>query len=347
MRDLLINAPQKLDELTQRTVDLRARLPHAQETLQTLTSHYPAEVLSSIADNAEMAEVSLNEAEKSVSSGRELAAAPAGQQGGLVAAIRDGEHAIEIADRLLSGIENAETNIAEAKANLASLITEIEEEISEAQQLEAQGKSQGTKADWDSLEELLARAHTAVESARAEGTQDPLGSYSSLMAIDTELDDRLDRVREKTSSHARQIALFKQQISVAESNIQAADDLISSRGRIIGSGARTALADAKHLHAEALHLERSDIRAAQDSARRSVNAAQTALKRAKDDIDNYRRRQMQQRGASTAGNIVTGMVLGQILGGGGHGGGFGGGFGGGGFGGGGGGFGGSSQGSAF
>lgn len=347
MRDLLINAPQKLDELTQRTVDLRARLPHAQETLQTLTSHYPAEVLSSIADNAEMAEVSLNEAEKSVSSGRELAAAPAGQQGGLVAAIRDGEHAIEIADRLLSGIENAETNIAAAKANLASLITEIEEEISEAQQLEAQGKSQGTKADWDSLEELLARAHTAVESARAEGTQDPLGSYSSLMAIDTELDDRLDRVREKTSSHARQIALFKQQISVAESNIQAADDLISSRGRIIGSGARTALADAKHLHAEALHLERSDIRAAQDSARRSVNAAQTALKRAKDDIDNYRRRQMQQRGASTAGNIVTGMVLGQILGGGGHGGGFGGGFGGGGFGGGGGGFGGSSQGSAF
>ena len=342
MRDLLINAPQKLDELTQRSVDLRARLPHARQTLETLAAHYPAEVVSSIADNAQMAEVSLGEAEKSIRRGRGLESAPAGQQGGLVATIRDCEHAMEIAERLLRGIENAETNIAESKANLSGLITEIEEEVAEAQQLESQGKSQGTQADWNSLEELLGRARAAVTSARAEGSTDPLGVYSSLMSLDTELDDLLDRVREKTTSHARQIALFRQQIAVAESNIQAAEDLISSRGRIIGAGARTALADAKHLHAEALHLERSEIRAAQEAARRSVNAAQTALKRAQDDIDEYRRRQTQQRGTSTAGNIITGMVLGQILGGG-HGGGFGGGFGGGG----GGGFGGSSQGSAF
>ena len=55
-------------------------------------------------------------------------------------------------------------------------------------------------------------------------------------------------MREKTSTHARQLDLFRQQISVAESNIQAAEDLISSRGRIIGSGARTALADALLTH---------------------------------------------------------------------------------------------------
>ena len=50
MRNLLINAESKLDELTQKTVDLRARLPHAQETLQALHSEYSAETLESVND---------------------------------------------------------------------------------------------------------------------------------------------------------------------------------------------------------------------------------------------------------------------------------------------------------
>ena len=94
MRDLLINAGSKLDELTQRTVDLRGRLPQARTTLSTLRGSYSEEVLSSIADNPEMAEVSLTEAEKLLSRGRELQSQPAGQQGPLVGYIRDAEHAL-------------------------------------------------------------------------------------------------------------------------------------------------------------------------------------------------------------------------------------------------------------
>lgn len=247
-------------------------------------------------------------------------------------------------DRLLTGVENAEENIATARGNLEALIAEVEGEINEARELERQGRAQGTTADWDKLEDLLGRAGTAVDEAKAHGQQDPLGQHTALTSIDTELDEALDRVREKTSTHARQLDLFRQQISVAESNIQAAEDLISSRGRIIGSGARTALADAKRLHAQALHTERSDIRAALQSSRDAVAAACAALQRAKEDIDEHRRRQQRQQMGNAAGNVVTGMVLGQMLSGGrGFGGGFGGGgfdggsFGGGGFGGGGGG----------
>ncbi|MCG7467126.1 TPM domain-containing protein [Corynebacterium sp. ACRPE] len=331
MRDLLIHSDEKLDELTQRTVGLRTRLPEAESTLAGLKSNYDEHVLSSIADNPELAAASLDEAEKLLDKARGVQAQPAGQQGPLVGLIRDIEHACEMTDRLISGVENAEENIATARGNLEALIAEVEGEINEARELERQGKAQGTTADWDKLEELLGRAGSAVNDAKAHGQQDPLGQHTALTSIDTKLDEALDRVREKTSTHARQLDLFRQQISVAESNIQAAEDLISSRGRIIGSGARTALADAKRLHAQALHTERSDIRAALQSSREAVAAAQAALQRAKDDIDEHRRRQQRQQMGNAAGNVVTGMVLGQMLSGGR---GFGGGFGGGGFGGG-------------
>ena len=331
MRDLLIHSDEKLDELTQRTVGLRARLPEAESTLTGLKSNYDEHVLSSIADNPELAAASLDEAEKLLDKARKVQEQPAGQQGPLVGLIRDIEHACEMTDRLISGVENAEENIATARSNLEGLIAEVEGEIDEARELERQGKAQGTTADWDKLEDLIGRAGTAVNETKTHGQQDPLGQHTALTSIDTQLDEALDRVREKTSTHARQLDLFRQQISVAESNIQAAEDLISSRGRIIGSGARTALADAKRLHAQALHTERSDIRAALQSSREAVAAAQAALQRAKDDIDEHRRRQQRQQMGNAAGNVVTGMVLGQMLGGGR---GFGGGFGGGGFGGG-------------
>ncbi|MEY8579132.1 TPM domain-containing protein [Corynebacteriaceae bacterium 6-324] len=339
MRNLLINASSKLDELTQRTIDVRARLPKAEETLAALQAEFNEEMLQSVDDNVQIASASLDEAEKSLSAAREIEAKPAGQQGGLVAHIRDAEHAIEVSDRNLAGVENARTNISEAKAGLPALIEEVESEIQEAGKIKNQGRSQGTEANWSALDDVVARAQQAVEVAKAEGSVDPLGQHTALITIDTELDQQLDTVREQTSTHARQLEMFAKQIQSAGTQIQAAEDVISSRGRIVGSGARTALADAKHLHAQALNSRDRDIRAAIDYARQSTNAAKIAADRARDDYNNYRRQQQRQQTGNMAGNIITGMVIGQVLGGGGRsgGGGFGGGFGGGGFGGGGGG----------
>lgn len=333
MRDLLINASSKLDELTRRVVDLRGRLPQARATLSTLSGSYSEEVLSSIADNPEMAEVSLNEAEKLLSRGRELQSQPAGQQGPLVGYIRDAEHALEVSDRLLNGVENAENSITAARDNLPALIDEVEEEIAEAQHLEQRGKAQGSTADWAALEELLARAREALRAAREHGQGDPLGQYTALTAIDGELDQQLDTVRETNATRERQIALYRQQIAAAESSIQAAEDLLSSRGRVVGPDARVALADATRLFAQAQNSASKDLRAALNYSRDAATAAQTSLNRAKEDLEAYRRQEQRRQATDAAGNILTGMVLGQILGGGssrGHGGGFGGGFSGGG-----------------
>lgn len=337
MRDLLINAGSKLDELTQRTVDLRGRLPQARATLSTLSGSYSEEVLSSIADNPEMAEVSLAEAEKLLSRGRELQSQPAGQQGPLVGYIRDAEHALEVSDRLLNAVENAENSITAARDNLPALIDEVEEEIEEAQHLEQRGKAQGSPADWSALESLLAQAREALSAARQQGKADPLGQYTALTAIDSKLDEQLDTVRETNATRERQVALYRQQIAAAESAIQAAEDLLSSRGRVVGPDARVALADATRLFAQAQNSASKDLRAALNYSRDAASAAQTSLNRAKEDLEAYRRREQRRQASDAAGNILTGMVIGQILGGGSsRGGGFGGGFsGGGGFGGGG------------
>ncbi|OFP62308.1 chromosome partitioning protein ParA [Corynebacterium sp. HMSC074C01] len=338
MRDLLINAGSKLDELTQRTVDLRGRLPQARTTLSTLSGSYSEEVLSSIADNPEMAEVSLTEAEKLLSRGRDLQSQPAGQQGPLAGYIRDAEHALEVSDRLLNGVENAENSITAARDNLPALIDEVEEEIAEAQHLEQRGKAQGSPADWSALESLLGQAREALSAARQHGKADPLGQYTALTALDSKLDEQLDTVRETNATRERQITLYRQQIAAAESAIQAAEDLLSSRGRVVGPDARVALADATRLFAQAQNSASKDLRAALNYSRDAASAAQTSLNRAKEDLEAYRRQEQRRQATDAAGNILTGMVIGQILGGGssrGHGGGFGGGFsGGGGFGGG-------------
>ncbi|OFN74869.1 TPM domain-containing protein [Corynebacterium sp. HMSC074E01] len=333
MRDLLINASSKLDELTQRTVDLRGRLPQARTTLSTLRGSYSEEVLSSIADNPEMAEVSLTEAEKLLSRGRDLQSQPAGQQGPLVGYIRDAEHTLEVSDRLLNAVENAENSITAARDNLPALIDEVEEEIAEAQHLEQRGKAQGSPADWSALESLLGQAREALSAARQHGKADPLGQYTALTALDSKLDEQLDTVRETNATRERQIALYRQQIAAAESAIQAAEDLLSSRGRVVGPDARVALADATRLFAQAQNSASKDLRAALNYSRDAASAAQTSLNRAKEDLEAYRRQEQRRQATDAAGNILTGMVIGQILGGGssrGHGGGFGGGFSGGG-----------------
>lgn len=328
MRNLLINADSKLDELTQRTIDVRARLPKAEQTLEGLQAEFNEEMLQSIDDNTQMAAAALDEAEKSLESAREIAARPAGEQGAVVGFIRDAEHAIEVSHRNLQGVENARSNISQAQATLPALIEEVEGEIAEAGQIKAQGRSQGTEANWQELDAVVARAQQAVDTAKQEGSTDPLGQHTALITIDTELDEQLDTVREITSTHARQLEQFAKQIQAASTQIQAAEDVISSRGRIVGSGARTALADAKHLHAQALHSRDRDIRQAIDYARQSTNAAKIAADRARDDYNNHRRAQQRQQTGNMAGNIITGMVIGQVLGGGRGGGGFGGGGGG-------------------
>ena len=133
LRDLVINAPTRLDTLTQQMVDLTARLDPAQQTLagaaqpirrrrtgfgRRATSKRPSSGWRSPT--------------RTSASARTLVARPAGQQSGLVDAIRAAESSLGQARTLLDAVDSAATDINRAVAALPAAIADIQNGINQA-----------------------------------------------------------------------------------------------------------------------------------------------------------------------------------------------------------------------
>ncbi|UBI09801.1 TPM domain-containing protein [Corynebacterium coyleae] len=334
MRGVLMRAPDEVDKILARTVDIRARLEPARATLAQLREAYAVEMLSSIVDNVDVAQASLDEAEKALNDARSLAAQPAGRQGALLDTLAAASHAVEVSDTNLNAIEHAEENIRAAKTNLPALIDEIRAELRDVETVKG-AREQGARIDVASLDAVSAKAQHMLDAMGTRADTDPLALYEELANMDAEIDDALDRARGVAGDQARALQLFDQQMQVCAAQIQRAEDLIRSRGRIIGSHARTLLAEAKRQHAQAIQLRVRDTRTAIDAARTATDTARRAEQAANDDIRRHQSAQARQ----TADSLARAVLWGTLLSGGGGGGGYSGGSrgGGGGFGGGGGG----------
>lgn len=116
LRDLVINAPSRLDTLTQQMVDLTARLAPAEQTLAQLKSQFAETALVSVSDNIDEARQRLEFADQSISTARTLVSRPADKQGGLVDAIHAAEAALGQARTLLDAVDSASTDINRAVA---------------------------------------------------------------------------------------------------------------------------------------------------------------------------------------------------------------------------------------
>lgn len=339
LREKLINAPEIVDKLFQETVDLRARIPEARATLESLKTRVDPALLSSVLDNPDIAEVEISHAEQAISHARELLNLPAGQQGELVDAARAARLALNQASSQLDGVAHAEIQLREARANLQSLIDEVDGEITEATDHAA------SNADLDrtALAAAVEKARNALAEARANGSRDPLGTYSALLEADGELDIQIDEARGARNTYERTIAMVDRTIADATARLQSVEDTIHTRGAMVGVTARSLAQSAGQALSDARRLRDTRPKDAFAAAQQANSVATQAAEYAQKDIDDYNRRHDNYGGGGNGmGNLVTGMVLGSLFSG--HGG-FGGGFGGGGdFGGGGGGdFGGGSD----
>ena len=311
MRNLLVNAPQTLERLTQSTVDLQARITPAMEQMADLRRSFPAETLSSINHNVEIAQAALAEAEKQIDVGRDLAARPAGEQAGLIEAIRIAETDIHQADRMLKAIESARSDIAAAQANLDALIAEIEGEIAQGEAIKSQGVAQGTQLDWNAVSNTLTRAREALQEARNIKDHDPLTAWTRLTDMDSQLDEMLEQIQSGITDHARVLQVFDQQSAAAQTAIRAAQDFISSRGRYVRSDARTKLADAEQAFEKAVAVRTSQTRDAINYARHATTQAQAALRVAQRDVDNEMRQNNSSGGS--AGSFVAGALFNEMM----------------------------------
>lgn len=323
MRNVLMNADSEIDSIFQRTVDLRARVEPARNTLEGLQSRYSEQILSSISSNVDIASESIDEAEKQLEEARELSSQPAGKQGALVDILRGAQRTVEVADKNLGAIEHADTNIRTAKTNLPALIQEIEDELREIEQLKNE-REHGARIDIAALDSISARAREELGAVGNRDETDPLAVFTELTELDADIDEEIDKARGAATDQQRKLQLLDQQLQVAAAQLQSAQDLIESRGRIIESQARALLAEGSRQYAEAQNNRTKNTSSAIDSARKATDTARRAAQAAENDIDDYRRQQT----ARTTNSMANAIIWGSLLSGGG---GFGGGFGGGGF----------------
>lgn len=165
MRNLLINAGDRLDALTRDLVALTTQLPGSQATLSRLTAEHPASVLAPIRDNVSMAQERISFAERTIESGRAAVAKPVGEQGAAVADIRSAESAVDAARTLLTAIDTAATDIEQARAGLPAIIAELQRDLDIAATLTEHGGSElptATTAARAALDQATTEAHAAI-----------------------------------------------------------------------------------------------------------------------------------------------------------------------------------------
>ncbi len=304
MRDLLIDAPQRLDALTRDVVDLTVRVPGAQDTLRRLLAAQPESVTAPVRDNVTMAQERIGFAEQTIEQGRRAAAQPVGRQGGVVAAIRGAEAAVTAARALLDAVDTAETDITQARAGLPAAVAELERDLETASGLTEHGGAE--------LAAAVVGARTALDTARGTGEADPLGTFQRAVAADNALDRAVAAAGERTFAADQLRRRLDQAMTAAQAQVRAAGDFIDTRRGGIDATPRTRLAEAQRNLARAQTLSATDPQSALDAAQQAAELATRALSAAQADVRDWQARQPVS-GTSQAGAVLGGILIDSLL----------------------------------
>lgn len=311
LRDLVINAPDRLDILTQQMVDLSARIEPADRTLEVLHSQFSETALASIADNVEHAKQRLSFADQSISQARALVAKPAGSQAGLVDAIRSAESALGQARMLLDSVDSASTDINRAVAELPAAIADIQNGITAASGHLARGGVPRA----DELSTARDEAVAAVAHAQNAGTADPLGTFTQLTQADATLDQLLAVISDEVEAAARLKRAFDQALFSAQSQVRSVSDFVDTRRGSVGPEARTRLAEAVRQLQAAQAVGATNPSQAIQHANRAAMLAVQAQSMANADVSAAQRQYTGRYGGGGfgGGGGNTGAILGGIL----------------------------------
>ena len=327
MRDLVFNAPERLDALTQQLVNLTARLEPCQQKLTELHSEFAESALASVGRNVTAAKERLGFAEEAISKGRRLAAKPvAGEVGELVDCVRGAESALQQANTMLEALDSAASDIRKAVTTLPSAIEDIQRGIDQAAtQLVEGGLSK--EAELSAARDAAVKAVTAAQS---NGAADPLGTFIQLTQADADLDRLLVGVAEEREATERMTRSYEKALFTAQSRVRSVSDYIDTRRGSVGPEARTRLNEAVRQLEAAQAKSKTDVTEAIAHANGAALLAAQAQQLANDDVQaSQRQYQASHSGGrqSDMGAMIGGIILGNILSGGfGRGGGGGGGW---------------------
>jgi uncharacterized membrane protein YgcG len=314
LRDLVINAPSRLDALTQQVVEVTARITPAEQRLAELHKEFGPAALTSVAGNIATAKERLAFADRNVSSARDLAGqAVSGQQTGLVDAVRASEAAVGQARALLDAVDSAAGDIRRAVERLPSVMADIQVAIQRAnEQLQ---KQDGKSAHSSELLGARDAATRAVDGARGAGSADPLGTFAQLAKADADLNRLLAILAKEQANADRLNRSLEQALFTAEARVRGVSEYIDTRRGSVGPDARTRLAEAQR------HLEASLDKKATNPAEATAhaNAASTLAANAQSlaNADVQSAQRAYTRGSrSDTGALLGGIIIGDLLSGG-------------------------------
>jgi predicted nucleic acid-binding Zn-ribbon protein len=316
LRDLVINAPTRLDGFTQQMVDLTARLDPARAKLTALGTQFAASALASVASNVDEAKQRLAFADENITNARALIARPGDGQGGLVDSVRAAESALGQARTLLDAVDSAATDINRAVTELPASIADIQNGINQAADQLAQGGGKHA-AELSSTRDAAVKA---VSNAQSTGTADPLGAFTQLTKADAQLDQLLETVSDERAEAQRLSRAFDQALFSAQSQVRAVSDFIDTRRGSIGSEARTRLAEASRQLQAAEATKDGNLTEAIAHANGAATLAAQAQSLANADVRAAQRAYTRQYpgggGGNNMGSVLGGIIIGNILSGG-------------------------------
>lgn len=315
LRDLVINAPSRLDGLTQQYVEVTARIAPAEKRMIELQKEFDAAALTSVSGNVATAKERLAFADRNISSARELARkSVSGQQTSLVDAVRSAESALGQARALLDAVDRAAHDIRHASDTLPAAIADIQASIARADE-----QLRRTAQNSEHTSELVAArdaAAEALDNARGAGSADPLGAFDRLSKANADLGRLLDTVAEEQAGAERLNRSLEQALFTAESRVRAVSEYIDTRRGSVGPEARTRLAEAtRHLQA-ARDKRPAHVAEAISHANAASTLAADAQALANADVQSAERAYSRRGGGGNAGAMIGGILIGDLLSGG-------------------------------
>ncbi len=311
LRELVLNAPSRLDGLTQQYVELTARIDPSAERLAQLHNEFDSAALGSVSGNVTGAKERLAFADRNIGTARELSTqAVSGQQSALVDAFRAAESALGQARALLDAVDNAATDIRHAVDTLPSLMADVDAGVERGDGLlrQAQAAKSPRRGELAAARDEAARA---VEGVRAGGSADPLGAFTRLTKADADLNRALAAFAEEQANAERLRRSYEQAVFTAESRVRAVSDYIDTRRGSIGPEARTRFAEAtRHLQA-ARDAATGDLNEAIAHANAASTLAAQAQSLANADVQSAER-VYAGRGSDT-GAMLGGIIIGDLL----------------------------------
>jgi hypothetical protein len=316
LRDLVINAPSRLDGLTQQYVELTGRIAPAEQRMAGLHNEFDDAALTSISGNVAGAKERLAFADRNISVARAVAThAESGKQTGLVDAFHAAESALGQALSLLDAVDTAASDIRHAIASLPSAMADIQASIQRAsEQLKQTPKTKSRHvAELTAARDAAARA---VDNARGGGSADPLGTFARLTKADADLNRLLATLAKEQATAERLSRSYEQAMFTAQSRVRAVSEYIDTRRGSIGPEARTRLAEAKRQLQVAQGKRTTNLTEAIAYANGASAWAAYAQSLANADVQSAERAYSRRGGGDDTGALIGGIIISDLLSGG-------------------------------